>query len=153
MINWLLGSFFSASAPIVALVISALWLSRRSESASARRFLLAAAGCYFLLSVPLASYGVSRLLTIGYHQFRADDVPAGATAIVVLGGGDEVIAGWTDSLTVTTPIEGARVLEAARVFRLIAPAWIISAGGKGDLVARGESSSTTMRDELVRLGV
>ena len=153
MINALLGFFFSASAPIVALVVPALWLSRRPASAGARRFVIAAAACSLVASLPIVPYSVSRLLTFGYHQFRAGDVPSGATAIVVLGGGDEIVQGWTDSLTITTQIEGARVLEAARVFRLISPAWIISSGGKPDISGPGESSGTTMRDELVRLGV
>src|SRR5471030_155157 len=153
MINALLGFVFSTSASIVALVVTALWLSRRPASAHARRFVSAAAIGFVVASLPIVPYTVSRLLTFGYHQFRADDVPRATTAIVVLGGGDEVIQGWNDSLTITTPIEGARVLEAARVFRLISPAWIISCGGKPDISGPGDSSGTTMRDELVRLGV
>lgn len=149
----LLGFFFSASAPILALCIIALWVSRRPASAAARRFAVVVAVCYLLASVTIVPYGLGRLLGIGYHQLRAEEVPAGTTAVVLLGGGDQFVQGWTDSLTVTTPAEAERVLEAARVFRLISPAWIISAGGQPEPLDRGIPSGETMRDELVRLGV
>ena len=149
----LLGFFFSASAPIVALCIIALWLSRRPSSIAMRRFARAVAVCYVLAGVTIVPYGLSRLLTIGYHQLRAEDVPAGTTAIVLLGGGDQFVQGWTDNLTVATPIEAERVLEAARVFRLISPAWIITSGGQPEPLDPGIPSGDTMHDELVRLGV
>ena len=133
----LLGFFFSASAPILALCIIALWVSRRPASAAARRFAVVVAVCYLLASVTIVPYGLGRLLGIGYHQLRAEEVPAGTTAVVLLGGGDQFVQGWTDSLTVTTPAEAERVLEAARVFRLISPAWIISAGGQPEPLDRG----------------
>ncbi len=144
---------FSTSGPIVALIITAIWLWRRPSSTMARRGAIAVATGYALASVHVVPFGVSRLLTLGYHQFTANDIGRGTTAVVLLGGGDEIVEGWTDQITVTTPIEAARVLEASRVFRLISPAWIISSGGKPDPLDPGEASSLTMRDELVRLGV
>ena len=149
----LLSFFFSTSGPIAALIITAIWMWRRPSSAGARRFAILVALGYALASIHLISFGGSRLLTVGYHQFTANDIGRGITAVVLLGGGDEFIEGWTDQITVTTPIEAARVLEASRVFRLISPAWIISSGGKLDPRDPGEASSLTMRDELVRLGV
>jgi uncharacterized SAM-binding protein YcdF (DUF218 family) len=149
----LLRFVFSSSAPIVALCLDAVWLSRRPSSAHLRRFAIAAALFYLFASLAIVPYGVSRLMTMGYHQFRGEDVAAGTTAIVLLGGGDDFIQGWTDEITVTTPSEAERVLEATRVFKLIAPAWIISSGGRPEPQDRGEPSAITMRDELVRLGV
>jgi uncharacterized SAM-binding protein YcdF (DUF218 family) len=149
----LVRSFFSPSGPIVVLVIAAIWLSRRPSSTMARRFVIAAAVAYALASLHIVPFGISRLLTFGYHQFKASDVEPGTTAVVVLGGGDEFVDGWTDQITVTTNIEAARVLETRRVFRLISPAWIISSGGHPNPDDRAQVSSLTMRDELVRLGV
>jgi uncharacterized SAM-binding protein YcdF (DUF218 family) len=111
---------------------------------------------YVLAAVYAVPYGASRLLTVGYHRFTAEGVDQaqagpGDVAVVVLGSGDEVVDGWEDQLIVTTTVEGARVLEAARVFRLIAPAWVIASGG--DPLGTGPPSSITMRDELMRLGV
>ena len=149
----LLGFVFSPSGPIVVLVIAAIWLLRWPSSTTARRFVIAAAMAYALASLHIVPFGVGRLLTLGYHQFKASDVDSGTTAVVVLGGGDEFVDGWTDQITVTTNIEAARVLEARRVFRLISPAWLISTGGQPEPDNRSAASSLTMRDELVRLGV
>src|SRR5471032_2872592 len=147
------GFIFSALGPTAALCIVAVWLRRRyAPGAAMRRFAIATAVFYLVASLAIVPYAVSRLLGAGYHQLRVENVPAGATAVVVFGGGDQFIQGWTERLTVTTPVEAERVLEAARVFRLIAPAWIISSGGKNPTDA-GEATSRTMRDELVRLGV
>ena len=53
------------------------------------------------------------------------------TAIVLLGAGGETVVGWEKDrpLSILDLDGAARVLEAARVFRLIDPAWIISSGG------------------------
>jgi len=149
----LLHYLFSASGPIVALIITAIWLWRRPSSVAARRFVIAVAVGYAVASIHFVPFGVSRLLRLGYHQFTANDIGRGTTAVVLLGGGNEFVEGWTDQITVTTPIEAARVLEASRVFQLISPAWIISSGGKSGPLDPGEASSLTMRDALVRLGV
>lgn len=151
--TYFLYFLFSASGAIVTWIVSAAWLLRRPSPTPARRFAIAAVLCYAAASIHIVPFGVSRLLTLGYHQFTAGDVGRGTTAIVLLGGGDHIVEGWTDQMTVTTPIEAARVLEAWRVFRLISPAWIISSGGKPDPLDPVEASSLTMRDELVRLGV
>lgn len=148
-----LHALFSVSGALVTWIVSAAWLLRRPSSPPARRFALAAVLCYAAASIHIVPFGVSRLLTFGYHQFTAGDVGPGTTAIVILGGGDETVQGWTSQMTVTTPIEAARVLEAWRVFRLLSPAWIISTGGNPDPRDPVEASSLTMRDELVRLGV
>lgn len=151
--NALLGFLLSTSGLVVALSVAAAWLWRRPSSATARRFLITAALGYTLASVHLVPLGVSRLLTLGYRQFSAGDIGPGTTAVVVFGGSNEFVEGWNDHVTVTTPIVAARVLEAWRVFRLISPAWIISSGGGPDPPDEAEASGTTMRDELVRLGV
>jgi uncharacterized SAM-binding protein YcdF (DUF218 family) len=151
--NALLAFVFSASAPIAALVVSAVWLWRRPASPGARRLLIGTAAFCLVASLHIVPYSITRLLTLGYHPFRTEDLPPGPTAIVLFGGGDELVAGWVDQLTVTTPTEGARVLEAARVYRMISPVMIVSSGGRPDPLTKVDASSTTMRDELVRTGV
>ena len=51
-----------------------------------------------------------------------------------------------------TPVETARVLEAWRVYGLIAPDWIVSSGGRLSNDS-AEPSSAVMGDALLRLGV
>jgi uncharacterized SAM-binding protein YcdF (DUF218 family) len=144
---------FSASGPIVSMCIVAIWLSRRPASVAARRTAIVTAAFFGLSGITIVPFVVSRLLAFGYHSLRVDDVPRGKTAVVLLGGGDRFVKGWTDAITVTTPIEAERVLEAARVFRLIAPEWIISSGGLPHPEETGSPSGVTMRDELIGLGV
>ncbi len=151
--NALFKFVFTASGPIVVFLVVAVWVFLRPASAFVRRCALTAAACYWLAGAHVVATGANRLLTVGYHQFRAGDAGVGPTAVVVLGSGDDFIDGWSDQLTLTTPIEGARVLEAARVFRLISPAWIISSGGPSDQQNPAHATGLTMRDELVRLGV
>ena len=99
---------------------------------------------------PLAEKGIAaqREVRVGLGQGGH-----GTTAVVVLGGADEFVEGWTDHITVTTVGEASRVLEASRVFRLTSPVWLISSGGSSNSPERTDASSVTMRDELVRLGV
>ena len=152
----LLSLLFSPSGVVVSMVVAALWLWRRPSSVAARRFLFIAALCFTCASIYVVPFGVSRLLTLGYHQFSAADLGQGGhgtTAVVVLGGADEFVEGWTDHITVTTVGEASRVLEASRVFRLTSPVWLISSGGSSNSPERTDASSVTMRDELVRLGV
>jgi uncharacterized SAM-binding protein YcdF (DUF218 family) len=149
----LLNDFFSISGIVICVLVSALWLWKRPSSYGARRFLLVTALATTGTSIFVVPYGVSRLLTHGYHQFSASDVAPGRTVLVILGSGNEYVAGWSDHVTVTNPVEMERILEAHRVFQLISPAWIISSGGPPDASDPADSSSTVMRSELIRLGV
>jgi uncharacterized SAM-binding protein YcdF (DUF218 family) len=148
--NRLLTFVFSPSGLVIALLGGSIWIWRR-DSRPARRFLLGAAVAYALASIYVVPFGVNRVLTSAFRPLTAADVGPGQTAIVLLGGGDTAVIGRNGQVSVMTPIEAARVLEAARVFRLIAPEWIISSGGASD--DGGKPSSTMMKDELVRLGV
>ena len=144
----------SPSAVILVLLAAALWLWRRPASPAARRFLLASALAYAAASVYVVPEAVGRLVAFGYHPFEARDVPSGATAVVVLGSGDQTVHGWDATpLSVLDPAGASRVLETRRVFRLIDPAWIISSGGLPDPESPDEPSGIVMRDALVALGV
>jgi len=145
---------FSPSAVVLALLVAALWLWRRPGSIAARRFLLASAIAYTAAGVYVVPAAAGLLLTFGYHPFEARDVPRGATAVVVLGSGDQTIRGWdAKPLSVLDPVGAARVLETWRVFRLIDPAWVISSGGSPDPTSPDEPSGIVMRDSLIALGV
>jgi uncharacterized SAM-binding protein YcdF (DUF218 family) len=149
----LLNELFSVSGIVICLLVAALWVWRRPSSRGARRFLLVVAISASGASIFVVPYAVSRLLTHGYRQFSASDVSSGTTVVVVLGSGDEWVAGWSDHLTVMKPTEAERILEAYRVFRLISPEWIISSGGRVDPSDPADASSTIIRAELIRLGV
>ena len=149
----LLNELFSVSGITICWLVAALWLWRRPSSSGARRFLLVTAVGASGASIFAVPFGISRLLTHGYRQFSASDVVPGTTVVVVLGAGNKFVAGWSEHVTVTMPVEAERILEAHRVFQLISPAWIISSGGREDPSDPANPSSTVMRAELVRLGV
>jgi len=79
-------------------------------------------------------------------------VPAGPAAIVLLGGGSEVIRGHERQLNMLFAESAARALEAARVYHLLGTPWIISSGGPGSKPG-DEPAALTMRDALIALGV
>jgi uncharacterized SAM-binding protein YcdF (DUF218 family) len=151
--NELFEFVFTAAGPVTAFVIVAIWLARRPASSVARRVAVSVAIFYCAASIRLVAVGASRFLTFGYHQFVAADIGAGPTVILLLGASDDFIDGWSGHMTLTLATEGSRVLEAARVFRLISPAWIISSGGSARPGHPEQATGITMRDELVNLGV
>src|SRR5882672_338879 len=124
-----LGYLFSTSGVVTALLLSAVWLWRRPQSGTARRFLIMVAVLYTLASVYEVPRVIGRILTLGYHRFAEADVPTGTTAVVVLGAGVEWVGGWDSSLAVINSVSAARVLETWRLFPLVKPSWIISSGG------------------------
>lgn len=146
-------TLFSTAGAVLALLVAAVWIWRRPHSPSARRFLLAAAAGYTMASVYAVPAIVARGLSAGFHRFTPADAPRGATAIVVLGAGTQTIQGWDDRFDLMSDVEAARVLETWRVFKLIAPAVVISSGGLPHPDDFSEPSGMNMRDELVHLGV
>ena len=144
------STIFSVTGLIVSIVVAASWCAVRPLSTLARRFLIAVAAAYTLASVYTVPYSVGRLLSVGYDRFEPADAPSGVSAVVVLGSGDWVVQGWEDHLFPPTIDAAARVLEAWRVYKLIAPEWIVTSGGSA---GNAEPSSTNMREALVRLGV
>jgi uncharacterized SAM-binding protein YcdF (DUF218 family) len=148
-----LSYLFSVTGLTLTLIGVTALSVRRLAPGRARRMIVAATVLYALATFYPVPHLAGRVLTWGYRPFERTDVGSGTTAIVLLGGGDAYVKGWADALTITTPVEAARILEARRVFRLLPDSWIISSGGPPTAPLRSEPSSTVMRDELVRLGV
>jgi uncharacterized SAM-binding protein YcdF (DUF218 family) len=132
----------------------AIWLHRRPASARGRRALAAILAAYFLASAYVVPFALTRLLTRGLQPFSRADAQARRTAIVVLGSGAAVATDWDQrSVSYADLASGIRIAEAARVFRLVPDGWIISSGGTVSGGETGPTTSETMRDALVSLGV
>jgi uncharacterized SAM-binding protein YcdF (DUF218 family) len=145
----LLDELISPGGALMVLFTGALWAVRRPRSALAWRAILGAAILYLLGATYAVPATLTGLWASGYRQFEASDVAGRPTAVVLLGGDAEQLVPKADHLPrAPTP----RVLEAWRVYNLIAPQWIVSSGGSwnGGLPAPG---SILMRDALVKLGV
>lgn len=105
-------------------------------------------GCYTL------SYATGRLLVAGLRPFTKADVPAGATAVVVLGSGTFSARDWDDGRFDTLDRSStSRVLEAIRVFKMTDAAWVIASGGLVRPDDFDEPNGRTMLNALARLGV
>src|SRR5207302_1346222 len=106
---------------------------------------------YAAATIRAVPWTISRPLVSGLQPLSAETA-RGSAAIVLLGAGSFTVHGEFQRLGVLDLNGAARVLEAARVFRLFDEAWIVSSGGAPggfDL----EPSATIMRDALVRLGI
>jgi uncharacterized SAM-binding protein YcdF (DUF218 family) len=153
-VNDFLWFLCSSGGMACTFLAGGLWLWRRPLSAHPRRFLLAAAVGYTLVSIYGVSYLAGRTLVIGLAPFERWQLPSGRSAVVVLGSGTFTARDWQENrFTIVDRAAASRVLETARVFRLVNPDWVISSGGNPVPDYPSEPSGLTMRDTLVRLGV
>jgi uncharacterized SAM-binding protein YcdF (DUF218 family) len=150
-----LGWFvFSAGGLVTALVPGAIWLLLRPASRLARQYLIAVSLAYAVGSTFAVSYGAGRLLATGFRPFAASDVPAGPRAILILGSGGYTATDWDGKrYPIIDPQAASRVLEAARVFRLTDPDWVISSGGLADPDDGRTPSGESMRAALIANGI
>jgi uncharacterized SAM-binding protein YcdF (DUF218 family) len=133
---------------------AALWLWFRPSSPTARRCLITCATCYALASSHAVGTALEQRLGAGFSPLDRSAVPAGLTAVVVLGSGGYTTRGWDGTpLSVLDPWAASRILEAARVFRLVDPAWILVSGGLPDRRGHDEPTDVMMQRALAGLGV
>lgn len=147
--------FLSTGGFIVLLLVAALWANARTAPVRARGFLLAIVVCFALASTYAVDYAVGLGLLAGLHPFTRADAPAGGrTALVVLGSGSTTVVDWNGNhFGVVDRSAAARVFEAARVYRLVQPAVVISSGGLPHPERIETPSADTMRTSLIQLGV
>ncbi len=89
-----------------------------------------------------------------FHPLTRADVPPGRSVVVLLGSGSYRREDWSDvKLSVLDPIGVERTLEAARVYRLVQPEFVISSGGLIEPDDPEDPAGETMKETLVRLGV
>ena len=150
-----LGWFvLSAGGMVTALLPGAVWLWRHPSSRLARIYLVAVTLAYAVASTFAVGYGAGRLLAVGFRPFEAADVPPGSHAILVLGSGGYTATDWDGKrYPIIDPQAASRVLEAARVFRLTSPEWVISSGGLADRSEGRTPSGESMRAALIANGI
>ena len=138
----------------MAVLAAAVWVYLRPTSRIARAFLGFVAVGYTLVSVYAVAHTVERWIGAPFHQLTRADVPPGRSVIVLLGSGSYRRLDWTGTkLSVLDPIGLERTLEAARVYRLVEPEFIVSSGGVIDPDSGEDPAGETMRDALLKLGV
>ena len=148
-----LDFFFSIDGAALVYLFAAVWVCVRPRAAVARYVLLFVAVGYAAASTFAVPNALSQLWTSGYRPLTRQDVTRRPAAIVLLGGGEEHIRGWSGNFSLMENVEAARVLETWRVFTLVDPEWIVSSGGPSTEDKSDPPSSIVMRDALVQLGV
>ena len=145
---------FSTAGIVLLFVIGAAWMCARPADRLPPRILLALSIVYLHLSVFGVSFQIERALVRGYAPLTAADVPQGRTAIVVLGSGSFTTRSWDGSeFTAVDYAAAERVLETARLYRLIRPERVISSGGTSDPDDPDTPTGEAMRVALIDLGV
>ena len=143
----------SVTGLLLALLAGVVWLHISQTAAGPRRWLTAVLVVYLAVSIHAVGRMVSWPLRHGFQPFSASQLPPGRSAIVLLGAGARTIHGrGTQRLTSLTLTGAARVLEAARVFRMMDSPWIISSGGATDGVDIVPDSEA-MKTALIQLDV
>ena len=120
-----------------------------------RRWLVLVAAGYWALSCPVTVNLLALTLTYGYTPLVADDVSAPAEAILLLGGGSTNVRFSGQQLSIINGPSGLRVLETARLFKLLGGPLVIVSGGVTERNPGPGSApeSVPYRRALIELGI
>jgi uncharacterized SAM-binding protein YcdF (DUF218 family) len=145
---------FSTGGLVVTMIAAVAWLFARPKSRAPRQLLVALVCGYAIAGSYPVPHTVERWVSRPFHPLTRADVPAGRAIVVLLGSGSYRRFDWSDrKMSMLDPIGAERTLEAARVYRLIDPAFVISSGGLIDPDLPEDPSGDTMAETLIRLGV
>jgi uncharacterized SAM-binding protein YcdF (DUF218 family) len=145
---------FSSGGVVVALLVASVWLYTKPKSRAPHVLLVLIVFGYTAASIYPVPRAVERWLASGFHPLTRADVPPGRSVVVLLGSGSHRREDWSDvRLSVLDPAGLERTLEAARVYRLLQPDFVISSGGVIEQDDPEDPVGETMKDSLVRLGV
>lgn len=148
----LIASLGSVTGLVLGLLVAVALLFVAPTSRWPRRLLVALLVLYLAASVHGVSRIVSWPLRDGFRPFERADAPPQPFAIVVLGSGAHTVHGRSGRISVLTLVGASRVLEAARLYRVLDGPPIVSSGGRPpghDMFPESE----TMKTALVELGV
>jgi uncharacterized SAM-binding protein YcdF (DUF218 family) len=109
-------------------------------------------GLYWLLSLPATADALIQNLRHRYGTIRTVEEAPAATVLVVVGNGAVHYKVGDFTIDHLTRRSAFCVFEAARLYRLIDPPWLVAAGG-GTTDERARTESELIRDELVRFQV
>jgi len=105
------------------------------------------------MSCPAGASLMARTLTGNFRPLASAADARGARAVVLLSGGTKTVAAAGGRLGLVTHPSALRVLETARVYRLLGDPLVIVSGGVTDRYARGLPESEVVRRAVIDLGV
>ena len=135
----------SASLLIIGVVVGTALLYRRADRGRAGRVVLTVVALfYWISSTPLTLVFLMNVLTPDCSGLKTPAQAAGADGIVVLSAGLEVYRSRGDVYEVSDREDALRVMEAARVYRLLNAPWVIVTGGGGAIHTLSEHMSAEL---------
>jgi uncharacterized SAM-binding protein YcdF (DUF218 family) len=141
---------FSSGGVVLVFLLAVAWLFLKPKSRAARIVLVFAVLGYAAASIYPIPHAIERWLASPFHPLTRADVAAGRTVVVLLGSGSSRREDWSDvRFSLLDPIGFERTLEAARLYRLLNPDYVISSGG----VVQDDSVGAAMKNALIQLGV
>jgi uncharacterized SAM-binding protein YcdF (DUF218 family) len=143
----------SPLAIVSVLLVVTVWWWRRPSSRWPWRVLAAFAVTLYLAATPIGADLLVAGLGHGLRSIATRDEARGADAVVVLSGGVETMRADGVVLSQLGPGALLRVLEAARVYKLIGARYVVVSGGIGDPKAELRPEGDQMVVELVAAGV
>ena len=141
----------SVSFFVVVLTIGVVLLFVRPRGG--RRWFVGLAVAYWFVSTPFGSMLLVRPLVGGFHSIEDVREAESARAIVVLGGGTRELKVGANVLAYPYESTTLRVLEAARVFKLLGGRPLVVASGGTAGVDQNTPEGEVIADALVTLGV
>jgi len=145
--------FGSPLAVLVALAIAVFWLFRHPQRAAPRRLLLAIVVVFWALTTRLGAEFLAAGISGPISRIESSDAAGGADTVVVLSAGYMTYSAGDLQLDVLEPDTVLRVLEAARVAKLISARLVIASGGQPRPVVERRPESAPMADALAASGV
>lgn len=155
MLTFIKGAirFESPLVVVVILAIVAIWWWRRPGSRGAWRLLVCYLAALYVVSTPFGSKVLTAGLTHGLTQVERVEDAKGAEGIVVLGGGVQTVSARGQVLSQLQSTPSLRILEAARLYRLLAPPVVIVSGGIADARTELRPEAEQMANALATAGI
>jgi uncharacterized SAM-binding protein YcdF (DUF218 family) len=153
LVTWAKDAYWVGDVAVfgVILVIGAILLFVRPRWG--RRWVLATAVGYWWVSTPLGSMLLSAPLVRGFHALQDPAEARSAGAVVVLGGGIEELRAGSLALPYPSESSSLRVIEGARVFRLLSGVPLVVASGGTTIEGQRSAEGNVMAQALVSLHV
>jgi uncharacterized SAM-binding protein YcdF (DUF218 family) len=153
LVNWAKDSLRVSDGSLIILIFAVGTVLLYLRPRLGRRWLTAAVLGFLFVSTPLGNRILIAPLVTGFHSIQDPAEAQSAGAIVVLGGGIRDTKAGADVFAY--PVDGTtlRVLEGARVFRLLGSRVPVVASGGFTQAGRRIAEATVMADVLAAVGV
>ena len=155
MLQFLKGSirFDSPLVLVTVLFAVAAWWWMRPASRWPRRLLVAFLVTLYLVTTPIGADVLVSGLAHGLRPIATRDEGRGAEAVIVLGGGVQTVRADGVVLSQLASSASLRVLEAARVYKLIGARFVIVSGGIANAELELKPEAEQMAIALISAGV